>query len=146
MEIKSENVTIRTNAHIVDGKVVFPYQEQEHPVDLMKLEPAGTENFCFVIYDKAENIIARIGLRYDSYPFEFRYEDREKNSIMYIEEILKAWLNWVFKETDTEKVYTIAVPGNVEETFVLENFTRIKNEKRKSWWYALSLEDWAKTK
>lgn len=144
MEISSKNVTIRANARIAEGKIIFPYQEQVHPQDLTKIEPAGTENFCFVIYNQSEEIVARIGIRDDRYPFEFRYEDREKNSASYIEEILSIWLDWIFEKTNTKEVYTLIVGDEVEKSFVEKYFSKIKNEKWNSWWYVLSRDNWYK--
>lgn len=146
MEISSKNVTIRTNAHIAEGKIIFPYQEQVHPLDLMKIEPAGTENFCFVIYNQSEEIIARIGIRDDRYPFEFQYEDPEKSSANYIEEILTIWLDWVFAKTSTTEVYTLIVGGEVEKSFVEKYFSKIENETWNCWWYVLNRDNWYKTR
>lgn len=67
VEIVSQNVIMRSNVEVVDGKLTFPCEKVKIPEDLSKLKPVGgTEDACFVFYNKENQIIAR-GAIHDYY-------------------------------------------------------------------------------
>ena len=151
IEIVSPNVVMRGNLEIIEGKPVFPSEKIDHPVDLIKLEPiGGTENDCFVFYNKEQQIIARGAIH--NYHVEnqlcISWENDDKAIKHYPDEVMKIWLNWLFANTTMDIVWVLLTGNYPEKEFLTKYFKEgqpPKDEKKKGQggqWYNLRKEAW----
>ena len=99
VEIVSQNVIMRSNVEVVDGKLTFPCEKVKIPEDLSKLKPVGgTEDACFVFYNKENQIIAR-GAIHDYYvenDLRIIWVNEREVVKNYPDEVMAIWIGWLY--------------------------------------------------
>ena len=153
VEIVSQNVIMRSNVEVVDGKLTFPCEKVKIPEDLSKLKPVGgTEDACFVFYNKENQIIAR-GAIHDYYvenDLRIIWVNEREVVKNYPDEVMAIWSGWLFANTSINKVWALLTGNYPEKEFLEKNFKEEqppkdgKNEAKSSRWYSLSKADWPK--
>ena len=151
VEIISQHIIMRSNVEVIGGKLTFPSEKIEHPLDIHKVKSVGgTEDGCFVFYNKNYQVIARGSIRNDWVENELRLEwkDEDRTADNYPDEVMQIWLDWLFGNTAIDKVWAL-LDGNFPEKDVLVHYFKEEhapnsreNIGKGSKCYSLCKEDW----
>lgn len=151
VEIISQHIIMRSNVEVIGGKLTFPSEKIEHPLDIHKVKSVGgTEDGCFVFYNKNYQVIARGSIRNDWVKNELHLEwkDEDRTADNYPDEVMQIWLDWLFENTAIDKVCALLNRDFPEKDVLIRYFKEehALNSREKtglnSKWYSLCKEDW----
>lgn len=128
--IETKRLIGKSDLEVVDGRVAF-LEKNRNNFNLLSMKPAtGMEQgFVFYLLEQPDELVCHIGITCARNRFEITYgtETKMRNS-GYMTEAVAGFLEWLFTQTEVNKVWGFVPINNEPSKSVLLNNSFIADE------------------
>lgn len=140
-EISSERLIMRTEISREKVRDFWENEKNNYPkCNLLNLKEHKIEDQGFGFYLKNQpNIqVCHIGLRMDRKPYEISYgTEKDYRNDGYIREAIDCMINWLFSNSDINKIYALISNNNTSKKILEEKGFILEEENKNQKWYCL---------